>query len=108
LGLEFDNKLEQMNQNYFEKIKDIEKMLQGWLYRHLTPYGKIVVLKYFALSKLSHIALVFPYLPYKDLAKLDQIFFSFLWSNLIAKVSVLAVSKMYLGKKIIINKGFLA
>ena len=87
LGLEFDNKLEQMDQNYFEKIKDIEKMLQGWLYRHLTPYGKIVVLKSLALSKLSHIASVVPNLPKKDLAKLEQIFFSFLWSNKTAKVS---------------------
>ena len=75
LGIEFDNKLEQMDQNYFEKIKDINKILQGWLYRHLTPYGKIVVIKSLALSKLSHIALVVPSLTKKDLSGLEQIFF---------------------------------
>ena len=31
LGLEFDNKLENMDRNYFDKIQNIEKMLQGWL-----------------------------------------------------------------------------
>ena len=87
LGLDFDNKLEQMDQNYFEKIKDINKLLQGWLYRHLSPYGKIVVIKSLALSKLSHIALVVPSLAKKDMKTLEQTLFSFLWSNKNAKVA---------------------
>ena len=37
LGINFDNKLEQMDQNYHEKIDEIKKLLQGWLYRHLSP-----------------------------------------------------------------------
>ena len=60
LGINFDNKLEKMDQNYFEKINDIEKLLNRWLYRHMSPYVKIVVIKSLALSKLSHIALVVP------------------------------------------------
>ena len=76
-----------MDQNYFEKIKNINKMLQGWLYRHLTPYGKIVVIKSLALSKLSHIALVVPNLAKKDMKGLEQMLLSFLWSNKNAKVS---------------------
>ena len=67
LGINFDNKLEQMDLNYYEKIDEIKKLLQGWLYRHLSPYGKIVVLKSLALSKLSHIALVIPTLTKNDL-----------------------------------------
>ena len=62
-------------------------MLQGWLYRHLSPYGKIVIIKSLALSKLSHIALVVPSLAKKDLHTLEQIFFSFIWSNKGCKVS---------------------
>ena len=62
-------------------------MLQGWLYRHLTPYGKVVVIKSLALSKLSHIALVVPCLAKKEMKNLEQIFFSFLWSNKTPKVS---------------------
>ena len=49
-----------MDQNYFDKINDIEKLLNSWLYRHMSPYGRIVVIKALALSKLSHIALVVP------------------------------------------------
>ena len=90
-----------MDQNYFEKIKDIEKLLQGWLYRHLSPYGKIVVIKSLALSKLSHIALVVPSLTKNDLKKLETIFFSFLWSNKNAKVAKLDTFKP-------LNKGGLA
>ena len=83
-----------MEMNYFEKIKNIEKMLQGWLYRHLTPYGKIVILKSLALSKLTHIALVVPDLAKKELQKLEKIFLTFLWSNKVPKVSKLIISSL--------------
>ena len=86
LGINFDNKLEKMDQNYFEKINDIEKLLNRWLYRHMSPYGKIVVIKSLALSKLSHIALVVPNLAKNHLQKLEKILFSFLWSNKTAKI----------------------
>ena len=75
LGINFDNKLEKMDQNYFEKINDIEKLLNRWLYRHMSPYGKIVVIKSLALSKLSHIALVVPNLAKNHLQKLEKILF---------------------------------
>ena len=52
-------------------------MLQGWLYRHMTPYGKIVILKSLALSKLTHIALVVPDIRKKDLVRLEQMFLNF-------------------------------
>ena len=87
LGINFDNKLEQMDQNYHEKIDEIKKLLQGWLYRHLSPYGKIVVLKSIALSKLSHIALVIPTLSKNDLKRIETILFNFLWSNKNAKIA---------------------
>ena len=76
-----------MERNYFDKIRNIEKLLQGWLYRHMTPYGKIVILKSLALSKLTHIALVVPDLNKKELQKLEQIFLNFLWSKKVSKVS---------------------
>jgi hypothetical protein len=57
------------------------------MYRHLTPYGKIVVIKSLALSKLSQTALVVPNLAKKDLKSLENILLSFLWSNKVHKVS---------------------
>ena len=49
-----------MESNFTTKLAEIEKILGGWFYRFLTPYGKIVVIKTLALSKLSHLALVVP------------------------------------------------
>ena len=60
-----------MEQNYLEKMETIKKLLNSWMYRHLTPYGKIVVIKSLALSKLSHIALVVPSLAKKELKSLE-------------------------------------
>ena len=49
-----------MEDNFTEKVNEIRKMLNLWFLRHLTPYGKITVIKTLAISKLSHIALVIP------------------------------------------------
>ena len=56
LGVNFDNALEHMDDNFENKIKSIEKMLSNWTYRYLTPFGKITVIKTLCLSKLSHTA----------------------------------------------------
>ena len=60
LGIEFENNLEKMHCNFDSKIEDIEKLLNCWINRTLTVYGKITVIKTLALSKLSHLALVLP------------------------------------------------
>ena len=60
LGIEFDNTLESMNDNFNDKIVRMEKLINSWNYRYLTPFGKITVLKSLCLSKLSHLALVLP------------------------------------------------
>ena len=86
LGIDFTADLKNMEQNYFAKIEDLQKTLNSWRYRHLTPYGKIVVIKSLALSKLSHIAMVVPDLSKTELKKLEKICFDFLWSNKPAKV----------------------
>ena len=60
LGITFHNNLENMENNFLEKIEEIKKLFNTWFYRTLTPYGKIALIKTLALSKLSHIALVMP------------------------------------------------
>ena len=72
LGIEFDNKLEKMERNYSSKVHEIEKLLNCWLYRRLSPYGKLVVIKTLALSKLSHTALVIPSLSSKKIKDLES------------------------------------
>ena len=87
LGIKFDNNLERMESNFTVKLEIIEKLLANWLYRYITPYGKITIIKTLALSKLCHVALVIPN-PTKQMFKqIENIFFKFLWNNKSEKVS---------------------
>ena len=87
LGIEFQNNLEGMDKNFDSKVEDIEKLLNCWINRTLTVYGKLTVIKTLALSKLSHLALVLPNLDKNKLKILETLFFKFLWSNKPDKVS---------------------
>ena len=87
LGIDFDNNLENMQDNFIDKTKRIEKMLFSWSYRYLTPIGKVTIVKTLGLSKLSHVALVIPN-PNKDMIKnLNTSFFKFIWNKGSEKVS---------------------
>ena len=57
LGVQFDNNLTSMDENFDQKLMKIKKLLSHWSYRHLTPFGKLTVIKTLALSKLSHLAI---------------------------------------------------
>ena len=70
-----------MDSNFRKKIEEIEKLYNCWLYRNLSPMGKITVIKAMALSKLSHIILVCPHLDENYLDQLTKLSFRFLWSN---------------------------
>ena len=57
------------------------------MYRHLTPLGKICIVKSLALSKLSHLALVIPSLTQQRLKQLNSTLFKFIWNGKPDKVS---------------------
>jgi hypothetical protein len=79
LGIDFHSSLDGMECNFDSKIEEIEKLLNCWIHRTLTVYGKITVIKSLALSKLSHLALVLPNLDKKQLKIIENMFFKFLW-----------------------------
>ena len=86
LGINFDSNLENMSSNFTDKVDAVEKMLNNWSYRYLTPFGKVTVVKSLGLSKLSHIALVIPN-PSKDMIKrIETIFYQFIWNKKSEKV----------------------
>ena len=70
-----------MDTNFREKIDYIEKLYKSWLYRKLTPLGKITIIKTLALSQFSHIALVCPHLGQEKAKLVDKLSYNFLWSN---------------------------
>ena len=87
LGIEFDNCLEKMERNFDKKLQEIKKVFNLWYYRTLTPYGKIVIIKTLALSKLSHAALVLPSLAKNKVKDLEKCIANFLWNGKPDKVS---------------------
>ena len=87
LGIDFQNNLENMSNNFDKKIYVIKKLLNSWINRTLTVYGKITVIKTLALPKLSHLALVIPELEKGKLRELENLFFKFLWGGKPDKVS---------------------
>ena len=86
LGINFNNNLDNMQNNFTDKIDKVEKMLSNWTYRYLTPFGKVTIIKTLGLSQLSHIALVIPN-PNKEMVKrIENIFYAFIWSKKSEKV----------------------
>ena len=86
LGIDFTADLTNMEKNYYDKIKEVRKLLNSWAYRHLTPYGKVVVIKTLVLSKLANVAMVVPDLPKVEIDNFEKMCFSFLWNNKPPKV----------------------
>ena len=43
LGIEFSNNLEGMEKNFNDKLEKLGKMLSCWIYRYITPYGKVTM-----------------------------------------------------------------
>ena len=60
LGILFDVTLSDMPINYQKGLKSKKKELFSWKYRHLTIFGKLVVIKTLCLPKLTHIVSVIP------------------------------------------------
>ena len=49
-----------METNFTDKIEEIERTIDSWKYRVLTPLGRNVIAKTLLLSKLSYVAIVLP------------------------------------------------
>ena len=87
LGINFDNKLVNMQSNFNDKLDKVEKLLCNWSYRYLTPFGKVTIVKSLGLSKISHIALVIPNPNKNMLKRLNTLFFQFIWDKRSEKVN---------------------
>ena len=81
LGIEFDSDLARMDTNFQAKIEEIRRLYNCWLYRHLTPLGRVTVIKSLALSKLTHVVLVCPHMAQEYVKELEKMSFSFLWKG---------------------------
>ena len=81
LGIDFDADLPNIDTNFRKKFEDIKSIYNSWLYRHLSPLGRVTVIKALALSKLSSVVMVCPHISPNLLKELTSISFKFLWKN---------------------------
>ena len=71
--------------NIENKIIDIDKLIQIWNERNLTPYGKIIIIKSLLISKITHVLLSLPSPQSETFLKLENMFKSFIWGSKNAK-----------------------
>ena len=81
LGVYIGHKREKCESlNWNKKLNVIEKVLQQWNKRKLTMFGKVNVIKTYALSKIVYISSVIE-TPQYVISKLKNLFFQFLWNG---------------------------
>lgn len=96
LGVTYStNVAEIVHLNYNSKLEDIRRLLMMWSRRHLTPFGKITVIKTLALSKLVYLFSNIPDPPAQFFQDLDKMFFDFLWDKKRSKIKRSVVCAAY-------------
>ena len=81
LGIYIGHNKETLNKkNWSEKIPEIESCLDSWSRRDLSLFGKIAVIKTFAVSKLVLQASVLV-TPVEFTKRINKLFFHFLWGK---------------------------
>lgn len=67
--------------NYLPKLSRIKNLLSLWSSRDLTPIGKVLIIKTFAISQLVYLLTVLPDPPKPFFRELHSLFYKFIWSN---------------------------
>ncbi len=81
LGIYIGHNKEECNKrNWDDKLEKIQIILEKWKKRHLSLFGKILVIKSLAASILVHPMSIL-YTPKEFLQEVEKIFFKFLWEN---------------------------
>ena len=82
LGVEFTTDLQHITENNIEKkLIDIQKEINCWSRRDITPLGKVTVIKSMLLSKIVHILIALPSPSENMFKRINKMFFDFLWDG---------------------------
>ena len=76
-----------MDKNVKLGLEHLDKILNNWLYRYLSPYGKITINKSLAIPKITHLAIVLPDFNEVVARNLERRLFNFLWDGKPDKIS---------------------
>ena len=81
LGIYLAAKPSDMEDNFDDKISEIESLLRRWSFRNMTVFGRISLVKSLALSKLTHVVQVIPNPATGKIKQLQKIINSFIWTG---------------------------
>ena len=96
LGIYFKNDMSNITDRNLEKrIAILESEIAQWQRRHITPLGKITVIKSLLLSKFVHLFLALPNPSEKCVKSIEQKLFKFLWHNKPDRIKRMKVIQKY-------------
>ena len=82
LGLYFKSNITNITElNLDKKLVLLENDIAQWKRRHITPIGKITVIKSLLIAKLVHIFMALPNPSNKYIKRIEAILYNFLWNN---------------------------
>ena len=67
--------------NINEKVKSMKKIMQDWIYRNITPTGRVCIVKSLVMSKIIHVLQALPTPPEEFFKSLETLFINFIWKN---------------------------
>ena len=81
LGIYLAAKPSDMEDNFDDKISEIETLLRRWSFRNMTVFGRISLVKSLALSKLTHVVQVIPNPRVEKIRQLQKLVNNFIWTG---------------------------
>ena len=100
LGIEFTTDLVNITDRNIEaKLIEMQRAINSWSKRDLTPFGKIVVIRTLIISKIVHILISLPTPSNKIMLKINKMLYDFLWDGKPDKI------KRTIGKQKLENGG---
>lgn len=96
LGIKFSINLEEMSElNYSPKLSEINKIMNQWKHRKLTPIGRLRIIKSLIIPKLNHLILSIPNPDTNLIKKLENDLYHFLWGCNMHKIKKNTVIQDY-------------
>ena len=82
LGVEFNKDLENLSDlNIEKKLVDMQREINAWSKRDITPFGKVTIIKSLIISKIVHILIALPSPSTVLIKKINKMLFEFLWDG---------------------------
>ena len=82
LGIDFTINLVNITDNNIEKkLGEIQRDINTWSKRDITPFGRVTIIKALLVSKIVHILISLPSPSVKMIKKINTLLFDFLWDG---------------------------